>query len=125
MLKPLDFCIAALALAAVAFSFFAAHAGGAARPSVSLRGEGGRWVFPLDADETVSVSGPLGDTVIEIRGGAARVVSSPCQDQTCVVMGAARLPGQWSACLPNRVMLYVSARGRGGAGHGGVDATAW
>jgi len=88
---------------------------------VNLRAENGRWVFPLDASETVVVSGPLGDTVIEIRDNSARVVSSPCVDQTCVVMGAVRLTGQWSACLPNRVMLYVSA----GRNEDGVDATAW
>jgi len=121
LLKPLDFGVMALALAAVAGSFFLAHAGGEGRPTVNLRAETGRWVFPLDASETVVVSGPLGDTVIEIRDRGARVVSSPCMDQTCVVMGAVRLSGQWTACLPNRVMLYVSA-GRVGDD---VDATAW
>jgi len=121
LLKPLDFGIVIFAFAAVVASFLAVYSGGGGRPTVNLRGENGRWVFPLDANETVVVSGPLGDTVIEIRDNGARVVSSPCMDQTCVVMGAVRLSGQWSACLPNRVMLYVSA-GRDGDD---VDAMAW
>ena len=121
LLKPLDFGIVILALAAVIASFFAVYAGGGSRPVVNLRADGGRWVFPLDASETVVVSGPLGETVIEIRDNVARVVSSPCMDQTCVVMGAVRFSGQWSACLPNRVMLYVST----GRNEDDVDATAW
>jgi len=121
MFKPFDLCVVLPAFAAVVFSFFAAYSGGGYRPVVNLRAENGRWVFPLDASETVVVSGPLGDTVVEIRGGVARVASSPCADQTCVAMGAIKLPGRWSACLPNRVMLYVSEGGEGA----GVDATAW
>jgi len=121
LLKPFDFGIVILAFAVVVASFVVVYAGGGGRPVVNLRAEGGRWVFPLDASETVVVSGPLGDTVIEIRDNGARVVSSPCMDQTCVVRGAVRLSGQWSACLPNRVMLYVSAGGDGDD----VDATAW
>ena len=121
LLKPFDFGIVILALTAVVGSFLVVYAGGGGRPMVNLRAENGRWVFPLDASETIVVSGPLGDTVIEIRDNAARVVSSPCMDQTCVVMGAVRLSGQWTACLPNRVMLYVSA----GRNEDDVDATAW
>ena len=121
MLKPQDFCILIPALAAVVVSFFAVYSGGSGRPTVNLRADGGRWVFPLDANETVTVSGPLGDTVIEIRGSGARVVSSPCLDQVCVVMGVIRASGQWSACLPNRVMLYVSA----GGDREYIDASAW
>lgn len=120
LLRPLDLCVIIPALALVAASAAAARAGGE-RPAVGLRAESGRWVFPLDASETVAVPGPLGETVVEIRGGEARVASSPCADQTCVAMGGARLPGQWAACLPNRVMLYVSS----GGGSGAVDATAW
>ncbi|MCL2599671.1 MAG: NusG domain II-containing protein [Treponema sp.] len=108
-----DFCIAILAFAVVVASFFVVYADGGGRPTVNLRAENAHWVFPLDSYETVVVPGPLGDTVVEIRGNGARVVSSPCTDQICVVMGAVRLSGQWSACLPNRVMLYVSAGGNG------------
>lgn len=118
-MKPFDFAVVVPALAAVVFSFFAVYAGGGGRPTVNLRAENGWWVFPLYANETVTVSGPLGVTVIEIRDNAARVVSSPCADQVCVAMGAVRGAGQWLACLPNRVMLYVSAGGDGDD----VDAT--
>jgi hypothetical protein len=69
-------------------------------------------VYPLGADRTVTVSGPLGDTVVEIRGGQARVLSSPCAEKICVRSGAIARPGQWIACLPNRVFLDVQGHAR-------------
>jgi len=121
LFKPLDIGIVIPLLGVVIASFFFAYANTGGRDTVNLKSEGGEWVFPLDADETMSVSGPLGDTVIEISGSEARIVSSPCQNQTCVAAGVLRAPGQWSACLPNRVMLYVGE----GKTENNVDAAAW
>ncbi|MDR0455819.1 MAG: NusG domain II-containing protein [Treponema sp.] len=121
MLKPFDFGIAIPLLGAVIASFLYAYSNTGGRSTVNLKSESGEWVFPLDAVETMNVSGPLGETVIEINGTAARIVSSPCLNQTCVVAGAVHAPGQWSACLPNRVMLYVSE----GEKENNVDAAAW
>ncbi|MCL2128627.1 MAG: NusG domain II-containing protein [Treponema sp.] len=121
LLKPFDFGIAVPVLAAVIFSFFFSYSGADGGRLVNLKADGGEWVFPADADETAVVSGPLGDTVIEISGGRARITSSPCLNQTCVAAGAITLPGQWTACLPNRVMLYISE----GRGENDVDAAAW
>jgi len=122
LLKPFDFGIAIPLLGLVIASFFGAYLNAGGRSTVNLKGEGGEWVFPLDAVETMSVSGPLGDTVIEISGSAARIVSSPCQNQTCVAAGALHAPGQWAACLPNRVMLYV---GENEKKENNVDAASW
>jgi len=88
---------------------------------VFLKGEGGEWVFPVDAVETLTVAGPLGDTVVEINGEGARVIASPCLNQTCVAAGVVRSSGQWAACLPNRVMLYIGE----GKNKDDVDAAAW
>ncbi|MDR3123002.1 MAG: hypothetical protein LBU16_04405 [Treponema sp.] len=52
------------------------------------RGERKTWVFPLDAEETIGVPGPLGKTVAERRGGRSRAPPSPCANQTCVTAGA-------------------------------------
>jgi len=122
MLKPFDIGIAIPLLGIVAASFVAAYSGaGRGGGSVFLKGEGSEWVYPQDAVETLTVSGPLGDTVIVIDGDGARVASSPCINQTCVAAGAVRLPGQWAACLPNRVMLYIGE----GKAQNDVDGAAW
>jgi hypothetical protein len=69
-------------------------------------------VFPLDGARRVSVPGPLGDTVVEIAEGSARVLSSPCAEKTCVKSGRISRPGQWIACLPNRVFVEIRGRSR-------------
>jgi hypothetical protein len=121
LIKPLDLGIAFFSLCAVLASFYFVYAGAEGRGEVNLKGENGEWVFPLDAAETMVVSGPLGDTVVEIQSGRARIVSSPCMNQTCVSSGAVHAPGQWAACLPNRVMVYVGE----GKHEDDVDAAAW
>ncbi|MDR0495411.1 MAG: NusG domain II-containing protein [Treponema sp.] len=118
LLKPLDFGVASCALAALIASFVWAYSGADERGVINLKGENGEWVFPLDAVETVAVSGPLGDTLVEIQGGKARIVSSPCVNKSCVASGSVHAPGQWAACLPNRVMLYIGD-------DDDVDAAVW
>jgi hypothetical protein len=69
--------------------------------------------YPLGAatiGRRVPVKGPLGLTQIEVRGGRARVVASPCPDQLCVNFGWRSREGQFAACLPNRVLLVVEER---------------
>jgi hypothetical protein len=123
-LKPFDYVSLVFALAVVFLAVIPLTAGGD-QYAINLKGEGGTWVFPRNAAETVTVPGPLGDTVVEIRGGRARVLSSPCQNQTCVAAGYIHRHGQWTACLPNRVLVSVEG-GSGETGKGGnVDAAAW
>jgi hypothetical protein len=132
LLRPLDYAVFIPALGIVAAAFFFAYAGTGGRLTVHLKGDDGEWVFPADAEETVRVAGPLGETVIVIGGGTAQVAASPCVNQLCVAAGAVRLRGQWAACLPNRVMLYVDGSGgvpgtvrRESNNETGVDAAAW
>jgi hypothetical protein len=126
-LKPLDVVCLVSALALISFSLIPLSGGRGDRNTIRLKGEGGVWVFPLDAEETVAVPGPLGDTVVEIRGGRARVLSSPCQNQTCVAAGSVHTHGQWVACLPNRVLVSVEGGSGGKTAETGaeLDAAAW
>jgi len=120
-LKPFDAGIVLCALAAVAASFFLTYSGAGGSSLVNVQGENGQWVFPIDSVESIVVSGPLGDTVVEIAGGGARITSSPCLNQTCVSAGRIHESGQWAACLPNRVMMYIDE----GEPNNNVDASAW
>jgi hypothetical protein len=126
-LKAFDIVSFVLALLLIFLAVIPIYGGGGGQASIKLKGEGGTWVFPQDAEETVTVPGPLGDTVVEIRGGRARVLSSPCQNQTCIAAGYIHSHGQWTACLPNRVMVSVeSGSGAADSKEGGeVDAAAW
>jgi hypothetical protein len=62
---------------------------------------------PLDRDAEIEVPGPLGTSVVRVESGAVRVVSSPCRQQICVGMGAARKPGAVIVCVPNEVVVRV------------------
>lgn len=127
VLKPFDCGVLVCAFCVAAGSFVFAYSGAGTNSAVSVKGEGGEWIFPRDAVETIRVAGPLGDTLVAIQNGAARVLSSPCTNQTCVAAGAIHSPGQWTACLPNRVMVFIGEEGGRGPREGetDVDAAAW
>jgi hypothetical protein len=118
-IKVPDIAIAALGMALILFFSLRVYRPAQAAARVLVEGEGRRWEFPLDAAETIRVAGPLGDTVVELRGSRARVISSPCANQICTAAGGIRRHGQWIACLPNKVMVRVEAGG------GEIDAASW
>jgi hypothetical protein len=117
-----DMFIAALGAALILFFSFRVYAPGEGTARLVVEGEGRRWEFPLDAAEILRVQGPLGDTVVELGAGGARIISSPCPNRSCIAAGAVRRHGQWIACLPNRVMVRVEAGLQGGQD---LDAASW
>lgn len=106
-LKPYDFVAFAVAIAIIGTFSWHAYSSRGAAAVVEIRGEGQRLLYPLDQDRTLTVRGPLGESVVEISAGRVRVVSSPCRDQICVLAGWISSAGQWAACLPNRVFVTV------------------
>ena len=109
-IKTLDYLIFGGVLLLIGLIAVRTYLHGASVPEISIDAAGTQWIYPLDAQTTVQVSGPLGDTVVSIRDGSVRVLSSPCPEQICVKSGRISRPGQWIACLPNRV--FISIRGR-------------
>jgi hypothetical protein len=64
--------------------------------------------FALNGDRTVEVPGPFGITVVQITGGRARIVSSPCPKGICRHMTDIGSEGGMVACVPNQVVVRVS-----------------
>lgn len=121
-LKPLDFAVPAVSLVLIVCSAFALYPDAESGARVVVQGSGRTWVFPLEAEERIAVPGPLGETVVKIGGGRAVVLSSPCANQTCVAAGHIRRPGNWTACLPNKVLVSIEGKKDE---NGTVDAAAW
>jgi len=119
--RPFDLLVLILSLGATVFSAVVVYGGGGKEPRVIIEGAGKAWDFPLDAEETVRVAGPLGETVVVIGHGTARIVESPCANQTCVASGEIHSHGHWTACLPNGVFLRVEGKER----EDGIDAATW
>jgi hypothetical protein len=65
------------------------------------------WLLRPDEDQVLDVNGPLGSNRIVVRDGEVFVESAPCANQICVKTGTVSRPGQWIACLPNRVFVAV------------------
>ncbi|HEX6929013.1 MAG TPA: NusG domain II-containing protein [Gammaproteobacteria bacterium] len=63
--------------------------------------------LPAWQEKRVSVAGPLGETVIEIREGRARIVASPCTKKICIRAGWLDTAGETTACVPNRVSVAL------------------
>jgi hypothetical protein len=110
-MKGGDFVVFALALGVLIFSAVRVYSGSSVSAAVTIQAGGERWVFPLEEETVFTAPGPLGDTVVELRGKSARILSSPCANQTCIAQGGIHRHGQWLACLPNRVMVSISGEG--------------
>lgn len=76
------------------------------------------WLLRPDTDQVLEVAGPLGSNRVVVRDGSVFVEAAPCANQICVKTGRVSRPGQWIACLPNRVFVAVE----GGAEEEQVDA---
>ncbi len=118
--SPLDLVVIGLALAAFVFlpSFFRGE--GVADRIRIVSAEGER-IVPLAGDREFSQKGPLGETVVEVRGGQIRILSSPCPSKLCIRMGSISDTGSTIICAPNRVALRLES-GRTTSGGEDVDA---
>jgi hypothetical protein len=106
-LRAFDYPAFLLALIVTVLSALYAYGNEDAASAIVIKGAESSYRYPVSAVETIRVSGPLGESVIVLENGQARVVSSPCQNQTCVAAPAILARGQWIACLPNRGMVLV------------------
>lgn len=73
----------------------------------------------LAVRKTLTVPGPLGDTLVRIEPGRARVLSDPGPRQYCVLQGWLTRSGDVALCAPNRVSLQIFGR------HAAYDSLAY
>ncbi len=99
--------VIALALATAASFFWLGQAPRGAEVVVEREGV---VIFraPLAADRTVTLEGPLGETVLSIRDRQACILSSPCPHKVCMGMGHIAQQGELLACVPNRLLVRVA-----------------
>jgi len=110
LFRPGDWIIILICLAGVAISFPLLWTGGKAERAI-IRLDGRVMAeFPLTAPRRYNVTGPLGDTQIEIAPGRARVFSDPGPRQYCVQQGWLTRPNAIAICAPNHVSLSLSGR---------------
>ena len=110
MPKPVDFLIILIALTLIVFTSISIYADRGQAVRVEITSAGGTETYPLSEERTVIAPGPLGASQIVIGEAGARFLDSPCPDKLCIRMGAVDSPGQWIACLPNRVFVKITGK---------------
>jgi hypothetical protein len=70
-------------------------------------------------NEILTITGPLGDSRVELAGDKVRMLASPCPDKTCVRMGWIGTTGQTVVCIPNQVVITITGE------KGGFDAVSY
>ena len=110
LFRPGDWLILLGAGALVGLSIPLFWQGGLADRAI-IRQEGKVFAeIDLKARKQVEVPGPLGNTLIVIEPGRARVVSDPGPRQYCVKQGWLMRPGEIAICAPNRVSVQITGR---------------
>lgn len=66
----------------------------------------------LRSTRTLTVAGPLGNTLIEIQPGRARIARDPSPRQLCVKQGWLSHAGEAALCLPNQVSVEIRGKQR-------------
>jgi len=49
-------------------------------------------------------------TKVRIKSNEVKILSSPCPNKTCVQSAPLKKVGDWNACLPNQVFVYIKEK---------------
>ena len=108
--QPTDLLIILFATALIVATSVTVYADRGRGIRVEITTAGVTEVHPLSEAKIVTAKGPLGSTRVEIGETGVRILDSPCPDKLCIHMGIVDGPGQWIACLPNRVFVRIKGK---------------
>ncbi len=110
-IKILDVPIMLFIAFITVFSFFYIYALGGEASNVIIKYKEKEWIYPIDKDLDVEIEGAIGITKIRIKDKQVLVLSSACPHKTCIACPPLKKVGDWNACLPNQVFLYIKKKG--------------
>ena len=61
----------------------------------------------LSEEKFFTVESGGGKNILEVKGGAVRVVEADCPDKICVRRGAIKNLGETIACVPHKILIEV------------------
>ena len=61
----------------------------------------------LTEEKIFAVEAGSGKNILEVKGGAVRVVEADCPDKICVRRGAIKNLGETIACVPHKILIEV------------------
>lgn len=107
LLRPGDYIVLLLGLLLV-FSLFLLRLPDRAGQTLLVRAKGQIVAeLPLHTRRTLSIAGSMGNSVVEVASGKARVIGDPGPRQLCVKQGWISRAGDTLLCLANQVSLEI------------------
>ncbi len=111
-MTPADRIVIILALLTLPFLYAHFWGGKQVGEMAKIRvSDGPELLIPLNQNKVFTVTGPLGESTLEVLDGEIRFMQSPCQGKQCVNSGWLQASGAFTACLPNRISLYITGDG--------------
>lgn len=107
-IKFLDVLCAVVFVAVIVCSiFYAAGGKSTGAGNLVITSGSSEYIYPMDKNLVVEVSGKIGKTVVQIKNGQAFISDSPCPNKTC--MQCKPISGSMNviSCLPNGIFLRV------------------
>ena len=106
-----DAALLAILLAIGALLFFILRINRAEGGTAVVRVSGQQYgSYDLHTDQEIEISGKDGGTnMLQIRDGKASITQASCPDLLCVRQGAVSRQGESIICLPNEVVVEISA----------------
>lgn len=109
-IKPLDILIFLIVVFFTLFMFLSVYSTKNGSSNVVIKFQEKEWVYPLNMDIDVEIQGKLGITKVRIKSNEVKILSSPCPNKTCVQSAPLKKVGDWNACLPNQVFVYIKEK---------------
>ncbi len=113
--KPGDIIVFVISILLTLGSFLYAATGGEGPPRVEIEGPSGRFIYSLEKDHTLEIPGALGNSLVHFGPGGAQFLESPCTNKLCIHQGLQDSPGDWTACLPNKIFIRITGTPEKGA----------
>lgn len=107
IILPLDIIMIICALLVCILLFLRSFSGDFAAYQVEIKSEEGTYLYSLESNHELSLTGPLGITSILIANQEVQVLDSPGRQKICVKSGPISKNGQWLACLPNKIFIRI------------------
>lgn len=81
-------------------------------PYVKITAQNNTFLYDLQTPNTITIEGPVGQTIITINNNQVDVLESPGYKQICVNAAPISQNGQWLACLPNQVFIRIHGKNK-------------
>jgi hypothetical protein len=117
ILKTGDYILAALILIGIFVGIFLIRSSASEGQIVSIFvGNQEQYRFKIFENRTITITGPIGKTVVKVEHGNVWVESAPCPHQICKSMGKISKAGEIIVCIPNKLLIRIE-----GYGHHAID----